>query len=480
MSRPRQMLIGGQWVSAISGATLESLDPATGEVIAQIAAGDKADIDLAVSAARRAFEEGEWPRMSARRRGELLWRLSNLIEQHLEELAALETYDNGSPLAATRFMIRVSIDTLRFYAGMATKIYGQTSEISGEMGDFHAYTRAEPVGVVGLITPWNGPLVVVCNKTAPALAAGCTCVVKPAELTSLTAIRYGELILEAGFPSGVVNIVTGDGSKAGSALATHPDVDKISFTGSTAVGRSLVQAAAGNMKRLTLELGGKSPLIVLDDADLEAAIPGAAMAIFANSGQICFAGSRLYVQKGIYDKLVSGVAEFGKSLKLGNGFDVTSHLGPLISRRQQERVLDYVESGRKQGGEVVCGGRASGERGYFVEPTVFANVAADARIAREEIFGPVVVAARFDTIEEVLAAANATRYGLGSGIFTQNLSHAHQIAKRLKAGNVWINCYGAMDASLPFGGYKESGWGREYGTEGIEPFLEKKTVYARL
>jgi acyl-CoA reductase-like NAD-dependent aldehyde dehydrogenase len=480
LAKPKKLLINNQWVDATSGETIESRDPATEAVISHIPAGNARDVEAAVAAARAAFESGPWHTMLPKQRAQLLWRLSDMFESRIEEFAALETFDNGAPLALTRHMMQTGIDALRYYAGMATKIYGQTSEISNEMGDFHAYTRAEAVGVVGIITPWNAPLTVVCNKIAPALAAGCTCIVKPAELTSLTTLRFGELILEAGFPAGVVNIVTGLGTVAGAAMGTHLGIDKISFTGSTAVGRRLVEAAAGDFKRLTLELGGKSPLIIMDDADLSLAIPGAAMAIFGNSGQVCFAGSRLYIHDKIYDAVVAGLAQAGSALKLGNGFDPDTHLGPLISGPQRDKVMNYIDLGTREGGEIVVGGQRHGEQGYFVQPTVFANTKPDARIASEEIFGPVLVANRFTNVDDMVTLANATRYGLGSGIFTQHLSTAHGIAKRLRAGNVWINCYGVLDASMPFGGFKESGWGREFGPEGIEPFLEKKAVYARL
>lgn len=480
MAKPKQLLIGGKWMPSLAGETLESLDPATEEILCHIPAGGKEDVDAAVRAARNAFDSGPWALMSSRARGELLWKLADLIADNAEELAALETFDNGSPMAATRYMVKVGVETLRYYAGMATKIYGQSTDISSDFGEFHAYTRAEPVGVVGLITPWNAPLTVVCNKIAPALAAGCTCVIKPPEITSITVLRFGEIVQEAGFPDGVVNIVTGLGTTAGAAIAEHRDIDKISFTGSTAVGRSLVRAAAGNFKRLTLELGGKSPMIIMDDADLDAAIPGAAMAIFANSGQVCFAGSRLYVHKKVYDVVVKGVAEFSKALRLGNGFDGQTHLGPLVSQKQRERVLNYIALGLEEGGNVVTGGKACGDRGYFFEPTVLTNCKTDARVVCEEIFGPVVVAAPFDNIDELVNVANDTPYGLGAGVFTGDISTAHKIAKRLRAGNVWINCYGILDASMPFGGFRESGWGREFGPEGIDAFLEKKAVYAKL
>jgi acyl-CoA reductase-like NAD-dependent aldehyde dehydrogenase len=476
----KRMLIDGEWTESDTGTLLEAIDPASEKVMVKFPAGSRTDVDRAVKAARRAFGEGPWPATSGAQRGALLWRLADLIEANIAELAALETYDNGAPVWVTTHMIQTAIGVFRYYAGMASKIYGQTAEISDARGEFHAYTRAEPVGVVGAITPWNAPLTVVCNKVAPALAAGCTCVVKPPELTSLTALRFGELAQEVGIPPGVINIVTGLGSEAGQALAEHPDVDKISFTGSTATGRRLIAAAGGNFKRLTLELGGKSPLIIMDDADLERAVPGAAMAIFANSGQVCFAGSRLFVHASVYDRVVEGIAEFGSKLKLGNGFEPDSQLGPVVSRTQLERVMSYIGSGVAEGVRLVTGGKSVGKTGYFVQPTVFANVNPGSRIAREEIFGPVLVANRFDDLSTVLAHANDTLYGLGAGIYTRNVSTAHRVAKRLYAGNVWINCYGVLNPAMPFGGFKESGWGREFGTEGIQAFLETKAIYTQL
>jgi phenylacetaldehyde dehydrogenase len=480
MQTPKALLIGGKWMPAKSGKMIESIDPATEEVIAHIAAGDAADVDAAVAAARLAFETGDWPAATPAKRGALLWRLADLIERNSAELAAIETFDNGAPLAMTNYMMATAAEFLRFFAGQATKLYGQTVEISSPIGEFHAYTRGEPVGVAGLITPWNGPLGTVCIKVGPAIAAGCTCVLKPAELTSLTAIRFGELVIEAGFPPGVINIVTGHGAEAGSAIATHSGIDKISFTGSTAVARTLIDAAKGNFKRLTLELGGKSPLIIDDEAELESAIPGAAMAIFANSGQVCFAGSRLFIHSKIYDNVVAGLADVSKEFTLGNGFDPATRLGPVISRKQQDRVMSYIESGRAAGAEIVTGGQTHSNLGYFVQPTIFANVDRNATIAREEIFGPVLVANRYDDLDEVIKIANDTPYGLGSGVFTRDLSKAHRIAKRLRAGNVWINCYGVMDPSMPFGGFKESGWGRELGSAGVDAFREFKSVFARL
>jgi phenylacetaldehyde dehydrogenase len=362
---------------------------------------------------------------------------------------------------------------------MCTKLSGTTTQMGADM-EFHAYSVREPLGVAALITPWNGPLLSACSKIAPALAAGCSVVLKPAELTSLSALRLGELAQQAGVPAGVLNIVTGSGSKVGSALVEHPDVDKVSFTGSTGVGKGIIAAAAGNMKRVTLELGGKSPVFVFNDADLDLAIPAAAMAIFNNSGQICYAGSRLYVQRQVHDQVVEGIARFAKGLKLGSGLDSRNDLGPLVSRQQQHSVLSYVESALAEGAQLVAGGQAHGDRGFFVEPTVLAGTTAQMRVVNEEIFGPVLAVSAFDDHDEVEALGNASHYGLGAGIFTRDISVAHRTARLLDAGNVWINCYGRTDASLPFGGFKQSGWGREKSMEGIDAYLESKSVYAKL
>lgn len=477
---PLGMLIDGKFVPSISGKTMPVENPATGRVIAQLPSGTAEDVDLSVQSARRAFIKGSWRKKSAVQRESILWRLSDLLERHLDELVELEITDNGMPVNMVTRAIERAIDGVRYYAGMCTKIHGVTSEISGQRADFHAYSLCEPVGVVALIVPWNSPLAAACNKIAPALAAGCSCVLKPAEQTPLTALRLGQLALEAGIPPGVLNIVTGPGEVTGAALAKHPDVDKISFTGSTEVGKELVRASAGNLKRLTLELGGKSPVFVFNDADMDIAIPRAAAAIFSNSGQICYAGSRLFIQKQAFDKVVSGIAAIASKMKIGDGFDPKTELGPLISERQRERVMGYIESGIADGAELVVGGKAVDGKGYFIEPTVFANTGGDMRIVREEIFGPVLAAMPFNDMADLAACANATRFGLGAGIFTRDLSTAHLAAKLIQAGNIWINFYGGADKSLPFGGYKESGWGREGGREGMEAFMEKKAVYVRL
>ncbi|MCZ7641474.1 MAG: aldehyde dehydrogenase family protein [Pseudorhodoplanes sp.] len=480
IKRPLQLLIDGQWCEAVSGQRIDVENPATGSVFTSTPAADAADIDAAVKAARASFESGSWRRMSSVQREQILWKLSDLIENNIDELVTLEILDNGMPISLVTRAIERAIDGLRYYAGMCTKIYGRTTNISGKRAEFHAFSQLEPVGVAGLIVPWNSPLSAALNKVAPALAAGCSCILKPAEQTPLTALRLGELALEAGVPPGVLNVVTGYGRTAGAALARHPDVDKISFTGSTEVGKELVRAAAGNLKRLSLELGGKSPVFVFDDADMDIAIPRAAAAIFANTGQICYAGSRLYVQKKSFDRVVEGVAAAGRKMKIGDGFSKDTELGPLISSQQHKRVLGYIEAGRAEGGALVSGGKALEREGYFVEPTVFTGLAPDSRLLNEEIFGPVLVATPIDDLNELAAKANATRYGLGAGIFTRDLSNAHRLANLIRAGNIWVNFYGGADKSLPFGGYKESGWGREGGEDGIEAFLEKKAVYIRL
>ena len=479
LATPRRMLIGDEWVEALGGGTLPVENPATGEEIGRVPAGDAADIDRAVRAARDSFTRRVWRGLPADRRAATMWKLADLIEANMAELKRLEVLDNGMPEVFAAATIGGAANGLRYFAGQCSQIGGRTSQVGGDL-EFHGFSTVEPVGVAGLITPWNGPIATMCTKLAPALAAGCSVVVKPAELTSLGALRLGELILEAGIPAGVVNIVTGLGTVAGAALVDHPDVDKISFTGSTAVGKAIVRAAAGNLKRVTLELGGKSPVFVFDDADLDVAVPAAAMGIFANSGQVCFAGSRLYAQPGIHDRLVAGIEAFAKKVVLGSGLDPATQLGPLISRQQRERVLSYIESGLAEGAELVAGGRAHGDAGWFVEPTIFAGARPDMRIVQEEIFGPVLSVMRFDGLEDVARLGNATSYGLGAGIYSRNVSTIHKAARLLDAGNIWANCYGRLDKSLPFGGFKQSGWGRENGPEGIDAFLEKKAVYIKL
>lgn len=481
LERDHGLLIGGERATPIAREIFDTFDPATGASIAQVARGRADDIDVAVRAARDALNNPSWRDLTTDGRAQLLWRFAEQLEANADELAELEVRNNGMPIGFARWSVAASAAWLRHFAGMAGRLNGRNTSASTSGGGarFHSYTVREPVGVVGLIIPWNGPIASFTIKVAAALAAGCTCVVKPAENTPLTALRLGELALEAGLPPGVLNIVPGYGD-AGAALASHPGVDKISFTGSTETGKSVLRAAADTVKRVTLELGGKSPCVVFDDADMAKAIPGASLAIFANTGQICFAGSRLFVQRKSFDQVVEGVAAFAKSLKIGSGLDETTHLGPLISEKQRTRVRDYIALGLSEGGEILAGGGASEGDGFFIEPTVFTNLAASARIVREEIFGPVVVATPFDELEEVAELANDTNYGLGAGIFTTRLGTAHTLAGRLRAGNVWINCYGVTHPSMPFGGFKESGVGRELGEEGFDAFCETKSVYVDL
>jgi len=485
IGRKQKLLINGKWVDAASGKTFASYNPATGEVLATIAEGSQEDINRAVIAARAAFETGPWSKMPPAGRAKLIWKLADLLEKHAEEFAQLESLDNGKPLTIARVAdLPLSIEHIRYHAGWATKIEGRAFSLAMQPSSrFHTYTMREPVGVVGQIIPWNFPLLMAAWKLGPALAAGCTVILKPAEQTPMTALRLGELIQEAGFPEGVVNIVTGYGETAGAALSEHPDVDKVAFTGSTEVGKIIVRAAAGNLKRVSLELGGKSPDIVFADADLDAAVPGAAMAVFANSGQICSAGTRLFVENKVYDEFVGRVAEYGKKLQVGNGLDPNTQIGPLVSEQQMVRVSGYLDIGRKEGAHALAGGARLTEgalsKGYFVPPTVFANVQDNMRIAQEEIFGPVISAISFKDSDELIQRANATTFGLGSGVWTRDVSKAHKVAKALRAGSVWVNCYQAMDPAVPFGGYKMSGYGRESGKQHLEEYLNVKAVWIK-
>jgi phenylacetaldehyde dehydrogenase len=481
LGKPRHNLIDGKWVPSASGKTFEVFNPADGAVIAHVPDSDSETINRAVAAARRAFGSGPWRRMTPSERGKILWRVGDLLLQHADEIAEIESIDNGKPRAVARMAdVPLAADLFHYMAGWATKIEGNTISISvpyAPNSQFHAFTLREPVGVVGQIIPWNFPLLMAAWKLGPALATGNCVVLKPAEQTPLSALRLGELLLEAGVPDGVVNIVTGFGETAGAALAGHADVDKIAFTGSTEVGKIIVRAATGNLKKVSLELGGKSPNIIFKDAgDLEAAINGAANAIFFNHGQCCCAGSRLMVERDIFNEVVDGVAARAKKIKLGPGLSQDTEMGPLVSEEQLHRVTHYLSQGKQDGACYVTGGKRMGERGYFVQPTVIKDANPKMSIVREEIFGPVVVAEPFTKTEELIPRANQTNYGLAAGVWTKDISKAHRIAAALRAGTVWVNCYNVFDAALPFGGYKESGWGREMGHEVLNLYTETKAV----
>jgi phenylacetaldehyde dehydrogenase len=485
LSKPKQNLIGGKWVPAASGKSFDVFNPADGSVLARAAEGEGEDINRAVSAARRAFNGAAWRQMTPSERGKLIWRIGDLILENADELAELESLDNGKPRAVARAAdVPLAADLFHYMAGWATKIEGQTIPISvpyAAGARFHAFTLREPVGVVGQIIPWNFPLLMAAWKLGPALATGNCVVLKPAEQTPLTALRLGELLLQAGLPEGVVNIVTGFGETAGAALAGHDDVDKIAFTGSTEVGKIIVRAAAGNLKKVSLELGGKSPNIVFRDTpDLDAAINGAASAIFFNHGQCCCAGSRLMVERDVFDTVVAGVAAHAKRIKLGPGLSADTEMGPLVSDEQLQRVTSFMNQGKQAGACYVAGGSRKGSQGYFVEPTVIKDVKPDMSVVREEIFGPVVVAESFSDVDDLVRRANQTPYGLAAGVWTRDLAKAHRIAAELKAGTVWLNCYNIFDAALPFGGCKQSGWGREMGHEVLNLYTQTKAVVAAL
>lgn len=479
--KPKRMFINGKWVEAASGKTFETVNPSTGEVLAQVAEGDSEDVDRAVAAARHAFN-GPWSKFKPFERQNLLLKLADLVEKHFEELAALDTLDMGAPISRTLNNKLRFLGMLRYYAGQAVSIHGETIENSLP-DEYVSFTLKEPVGVVGAIIPWNGPLTATIWKIGPVLASGCTVVLKPAEEAPLTSLRLAELCQEAGIPPGVVNVVPGFGETAGAALARHPDVDKVAFTGSHLTGQKIVEASAGNLKRVSLELGGKSPDVVFADADLDAAVPGAGMAVFANSGQICSAGTRLFVERKIYDEFTARVAAFGKSLHVGDSRDPKTQVGPLVSPEQLERVTGYLAIGRQEGARPLSGGErlTDGDmaKGFFVPPTVFADVRDEMRIAKEEIFGPVISAIPFTDIDEVIERANRTNYGLGSGLWTRDVTKAHKLARGIRAGSVWINCYQAMDPAVPFGGYKMSGYGRESGKQHVEEYLNVKSVWIK-
>ncbi|MBN3838404.1 aldehyde dehydrogenase family protein [Burkholderia sp. Ac-20349] len=474
-------LIGGQWKDALSGQSITVENPATEEIIAEVPRGQQEDIDAAVKVARTTFESAAWRKIRPIDRGRILENIARKIEEHADELVWLESVDTGKAISFAKVIdLPSTVDVFRYMGGWCSKLSGSTPPISFDGKEYHTYTRREPVGVVGAITPWNYPLALGAWKIASALAAGCTMVLKPTELTPLSTLRLAELCLEAGLPEGALNIVNGYGHEAGEALARHPDVDKITFTGSTAVGKKIVEYSLGNMKRVTLELGGKSPSIVFDDADLDQVALGAALAVFFNSGQICFAASRLFVQDSVYDRVVEAIAAVAAQFKVGNGQAADTMLGPLVSRKQQERVLGYVQSGIEQGASLVCGGQKVGDKGYFVQPTVFADADQSMKIVQEEIFGPVVSVIRFKDEAEAIRLANDTAYGLAANIWTRDIKKAHRVAHRLQAGSVWINCHGVIDPAAPFGGFKQSGWGREVSEEGLAAYTETKTVCALL
>ncbi|MGN6369290.1 MAG: aldehyde dehydrogenase family protein [Phycisphaerae bacterium] len=470
------MLINGVWQNSTSGRTFETINPATGEVIAKVAEGEKPDVDKAVVAARNAFEKGPWRRkMTARERGACLYRLAELIEKNKEELAKLESLDNGKPLADSMGAdLPLTIDCYRYYAGWADKIEGKTIPINGP---FMCYTRHEPVGVVGQIIPWNFPLLMQAWKWGPALAAGCTIVLKPAEQTPLSALRVAELAHEAGIPEGVVNVIPGFGETAGAAIAEHYDVDKVAFTGSTEVGKLIMQAAARtNLKRVTLELGGKSPNVVFADADMDAAVEGAFFGLFFNQGQCCCAGSRLFVESKVYDQFVDKIQARVKKQRVGDPFDMKTTQGPQVSQEQFDKVMGYIHSGREQGANLLMGGNRVGKQGYFIEPTVFTDVKDDMKICQEEIFGPVLSVIKFKDVDEVIERGNKNMYGLAAAVWTRDIAKAHRMAAELKAGTVWVNCYDVFDAAAPFGGFKMSGIGRELGEYALRNYTEIKTV----
>ncbi len=482
-ARPRLLIIDGRAVPAVSGKTFATINPATGEEIAQVAHGGPEDIALAVTAARKAFENPAWRRMSAVDRAALLFKLADLIEQNAEELAVLECIDNGKPASMTRWVeVEGSIRTFRYFAGWVTKFGGETLPVSPRSGaQILNYTTREPVGVAGLIVPWNYPMSMAAWKVAPALAAGCTVILKPAEQTPLTALRLGELALEAGIPAGVLNVVPGFGD-AGAALVEHPYVDKVAFTGSTEVGKLIVRGATVNLKKVSLELGGKSPQIVLPDADLDAAAASIAAGIFFNQGQTCTAGSRLYAHASIHDKLLALVADQAAKLKIGNGLDAATTFGPLVSEEQWDRVSSYVEIGRNEGADVVTGGKrpAGHDKGFFFEPTILAGATPSMRVVREEIFGPVLSALSWTDPDDLVRQANDSDFGLSAGIWTNDIKQAHRLAGAVRAGTVWVNCFNMVDNATPFGGFKQSGWGREHGRNAMELYSEIKSVWVNL
>ena len=476
--KPGKLFINGRWVDSVSGKAFDTLNPATEKVITSVAEGDSADIDLAVAAAREAFENGPWKKTDARDRGRILLKIAGLIERNKDELALLDTLDNGKPInETTKADIPLVIDCFLYYAGWADKIHGETIPVRG---DFFNYTLREPVGVVGQIIPWNFPLLMAAWKIAPALACGNTIVLKPAEQTPLSALRLGEICQEAGLPDGVLNIVTGYGPTAGAALAEHMDVDKIAFTGGSATGRIIMQAASKNLKRISLELGGKSPNIVFADSDVDSAVDGAMTGIFFNQGEVCCAGSRLFIEKSIHEEFIDKLSNKAANMRVGNPEDTGTQMGAQVSKEQFDKILGYIETGKQEGAKLVIGGERCGERGYFIKPTIFDAVDNNMRIAKEEIFGPVVSAITFDDVSEVVKQGNLSIYGLAAAVWTKDIKKAHRLARDLKAGTIWINTYNAFDAASPFGGFKQSGFGRELGVHALELYTHVKSVWINL
>ncbi len=476
LRKPKQLLIGGKWVPAKSGKTFETINPANEEVLALAAEGDKADVDEAVKAARKALD-GKWSTISPHQRANYLLKIADLIEKHADEIGILESLNNGMAISLAKGMASGAADTFRYYAGWATKIYGETNPSDPSMFN---YTLREPVGVCGQIIPWNGPVAMFAWKIAPALACGNVCIIKPAEQTPLTALFLGELIQEAGIPEGVVNIITGFGETAGAAIASHPDIDKVAFTGSTEVGKLILQASAGNLKRVSLELGGKSPNIVFADANMEQCVPTSLFGFTMLSGQVCCAGTRVFVQQDFHDEFVDKLTKYASQSKAGNPLDPKTTIGPLVSKEQFERVKGYLDIGKKEGAHASLGGEVRKGKGYFVDPTIFTGVKNDMRIAREEIFGPVASVIPFKDENDAVLQGNDTTYGLAAAVWTNDVSRAHKVARALKAGTVWVNCYNNIDPISPFGGYKQSGIGRELGRHSIELYTQIKSVYVKL